>query len=275
MFGSVQIVTDQVENKVACPTTALVTAGAETFVFVQQKKPSKEKPGQYEKRNVVLGLRMPHWVEVTDGLFPGDEVVVKGKVFDALPVRSPIDGYVVRFDVIPGQVVKAENPLFEIHDMSKVWVRGFVFEKDLAKVRLEQPVRIRLASDPAFLATAKLVRTNYVLSSTERVLSVWAELDNPERKLKDNMLASMTISAGVNRPVTAVPIGAVLNEGSQTYVFVKKPDKPDKADYFDRRPVEVGRRDDRFVEIKNGVKPGELVAIGGVQELRTAYASVR
>ncbi|MBI3467212.1 MAG: efflux RND transporter periplasmic adaptor subunit [Planctomycetes bacterium] len=434
MFGSVEIVTERVRDVVACPTAAPVTAGAETYVFVEQKAPAKNKPGEYVKRNVVLGLRTPNWVEVKEGLFPGDKVVLKGghelssffvqgvltltleaqrniklqlqpvedrpledvvtvngtvevppdrkavassripgkiarilvdlaepvragqpvaeveslefqsiqldliqtharlklvkdllakaqelktvlaeqevlqrktevgktenqlnglkrklrtigleaadveaitdegKVFDALPVRSPIDGYMVRFDVIPGQVVKAETPLFEIHDMSKVWVRGYVFEKDLPKVRLEQPVRIRLASDPAFLTTAKLVRTNYVLSSTERVLSVWAELDNPERKLKDNMLARMTISAGVNSPVTAVPIAAVLTEGSEAYVFVKK---PDKGDYFDRRPVEVGHSDDRFVEIKSGLKPGELVAIGGVHELRTAYASVR
>jgi RND family efflux transporter MFP subunit len=208
------------------------------------------------------------------GLADGDIAAVaeQGKLFDDLPVRSPIDGFMVRFDVIPGQVVKAEQPLFEIHDMSKVWVRGHVFEKDLAKVRLEQPVRIRLASNPQFLATATLVRTNYVLTGTERVLSVWAELDNPERTLKDNMLARMTISAGANSPATAVPVAAVLNEGSQAYVFVKK---PDKADYFDRRQVELGMRDDRYVEIKSGLATGELVAIGGVQELRTAHAAIK
>jgi membrane fusion protein, heavy metal efflux system len=434
MFGSVEIVTDQIVNQVACPTAALVTAGAETYVFVQQKPPSKDRPGEYIKRNVVLGLRSRDWVEVKQGLFPGDEIVMKGshelssffvqgvltltleaqrniklqlesiterpledvvsvsgtvemppeskvlassripgkiarilvglsepvqagqivaqveslefdsiqldliqtqtrlvllrellerarklksviseqdvaqretevrktqnqlngikrrlqaigladddiaavandgKLLDALPVRSPISGFMVRFDVIPGQVVKSEQPLFEIHDMSKVWVRGYVFEKDLAKVRLEQRVRVRLSSDPQFLAAAKLVRTNYVLTGGERVLSVWAELDNPKQTLKDNMLARLTISAGTSTPVTAAPLAAVLNDGSQAYVFVKK---PDKADYFDRRPVELGQRDDRYVEIKNGLTPGELVAIGGVQELRTAHASVR
>ncbi len=434
MFGRVQIVTEQVEQRVACPTAALVTAGAETYVFVQQKAPAKDKPGEYIRRHVVLGMRTRDWVEAKEGLFPGDQVVTKGshelssffvqgvlsltleaqrnirlrlepveeraiedvvtvngmvevppdlkafasaripgkiarilvdlsepvragqpvaeveslefqslqleliqtrtrlaqikdllerarklktviaeqevlqretelrkaenhlnglkrklqaiglsasdvaavadegKLFETLPVRSPIDGFMVHFDVIPGQVVKAENPLFEIHDMSKVWVRGYVFEKDMPKVQIDQPVRIRLASDPTFVATAKLVRTNYVLNATERVMSVWAELDNPERRLKDNMLARLTISAGVNSPVTAVPLAAVLNEGSDAYIFVKK---PDKKDYFDRRHVEIGRRDDRYVEIKSGLRPGELVAVGGVQELRTAYAAIK
>jgi RND family efflux transporter MFP subunit len=434
MFGRVAIVTDELQNKVACPSAALVTAGAETYVFVEQKKPSKDKPGEYVKRNVVLGSRSPQLVEVQEGLFPGDQVVTKGshelssffvqgvltltpeaqrnirlqlepveerpledvvtvngtvevpperktfasslmpgriarilvdlaepvragepvaeveslefqnlqldliqtqtrlveikdllnrarklqtviaqqevlqretelrkaesqlnglkrklqaiglaasdvaaivekgKVFETLPVRSPIDGYMIHFDVIPGQVVRAEHPLFEIHDMSTVWVRGFVFEKDMSKVRLDQTVRIRLASDPHFLAEAKLVRTNFVLSAAERVLSVWAELDNPDLRMKDNMLARLTISAGANSPVIAVPVAAVLSEGSEAYVFVKK---PDKKDYFDRRPVQLGRRDDRYVEIQRGLSPGEQVAVAGVQELRTAYASIR
>jgi cobalt-zinc-cadmium efflux system membrane fusion protein len=86
------------------------------------------------------------------------------------------------------------------------------------------------------------------------------------------MLASMTISAGVHSAAATVPLGAVLSDGSETYVFVKK---PDSTDYFDRRPVEVGNRDDRYVEIRSGLEPGELVAVGGVQELRTAYAAVR
>ena len=86
------------------------------------------------------------------------------------------------------------------------------------------------------------------------------------------MLASMTISTRVNSWVTAVPISAVISEGSQAHVYVKR---PDKADYFQRRLVQLGKRDDRYVEIKDGLKPGELVAVGGAQQLRTAYASIR
>jgi cobalt-zinc-cadmium efflux system membrane fusion protein len=269
-FQSMQLELIQTQTRLKLVKDSLERARKLKTLVAQQEALGRETEVR-KTENQLSGLKRK--LE-TIGLARGDiaSIVEKGKLFESLPVRSPIDGYVVRFDVIPGQVVKAENPLFEIHDISKVWVRGFVFEKDLAKVRLDQPVRVRLASDPTFLAEAKLVRTNYVLSSAERVLSVWTELDNPARKLKDNMLARMTISAGVNSPVTAVPVAAVLNEGSEAYVFVKK---PDKADYFDRRPVEVGRRDDRFIEVKSGLKPGELVAIGGVQELRTAYAAVR
>ena len=86
------------------------------------------------------------------------------------------------------------------------------------------------------------------------------------------MLAKMTISVGVNSRVTAVPISAVLREGSRAHVFVKRPDLPGT---FQRRRVMLGHRDDRYIEIKSGLKPGELVAVVGVQELRTAFASVR
>jgi RND family efflux transporter MFP subunit len=433
MYGSATVVTEQAKQVVSCPSAALVTAGAETYVFVQQKRPGKDKPAEYVKRNVVLGLRTPESVEVKQGLFPGDalvlrgahelssffvqgvlnltleaqrnirlelepvesravedvvtvhasveipperrglaaslmpgkiarilvdwaepvrrgqplaeleslefqnlqleliqvhtrltllrdllqrardlktivaqqevlqretevrkaqnllaglkrklqaiglsagdvtEIAERGRVFAALPVRSPIDGHVVHFDVIPGQVVRADQPLFEIHDLSKVWVRGYVRENDLARVRLDQPVRVRPASDPHRMAEAKLARTNYVLSA-ERVLSVWAELDNPDRSLKNHMLARMTISTGASAAVPAVPVSAIVDDGSLAYVFVKR---PEQRDYFDRREVQVGRRDDRFVEIRAGVRPGELVATGGVQALRSAHAAVR
>jgi cobalt-zinc-cadmium efflux system membrane fusion protein len=72
--------------------------------------------------------------------------------------------------------------------------------------------------------------------------------------------------------VTAVPLAAVLTEGSEFHVFVKT---LNAKDYFDRRPVRLGRRDDQYVEITEGLSVGEQVAIGGVQELRTAYASIK
>ncbi len=189
-----------------------------------------------------------------------------------MPIRSPISGYVVSFEVIPGQMVTAGDALFEIHDLSEVLVRGHVFESDLGQVSLGQTARIRLASNPDFIATAELVRSNDVLDVSGRVLSFWAALENPQRELKDNMLARITISTGTSAPTLAVALPAVLNDSGQSYVFVQAADQPDR---FERRAVTTGKRDDRFIEIKSGLKPGEVIAIRGIQELQTAFASIK
>jgi multidrug efflux pump subunit AcrA (membrane-fusion protein) len=70
--------------------------------------------------------------------------------------------------------------------------------------------------------------------------------------------------------VLAVRIGAVVREGPQAFVFVRRPDGA-----FERRAVSTGRSDDRWVEVKRGLSAGEAVAVTGAAALRTAHAAVR
>jgi multidrug efflux pump subunit AcrA (membrane-fusion protein) len=97
------------------------------------------------------------------------------------------------------------------------------------------------------------------------------ELDRlPEQPLRHNQLARVTLSLQQPPPTLAVPIAAVVREGTQGFVFVRKGDGT-----FDRRAVETGRADDRWVEITRGLAPGEVLAVQGTAHLETAYASLR
>src|SRR5581483_9003135 len=70
------------------------------------------------------------------------------KLVETLPLRAPIGGRIVQFNKVLGQTVKAEEPLFEVHDLSHVWVQGYLFERDVARVHAGQNVRVRLVADP-------------------------------------------------------------------------------------------------------------------------------
>jgi cobalt-zinc-cadmium efflux system membrane fusion protein len=111
----------------------------------------------------------------------------------SLPVRAPIAGTVADFDIVPGQVVDSQSTLFEIHDASKVWVRGYVFQQDAARVEVGQPVRLTFSSDPGVAVEGNVVRLSPVLDSTERVLPMWVEVDNPDGRLIQGMWARMEI----------------------------------------------------------------------------------
>lgn len=204
-----------------------------------------------------------------------DAVLAEKKLLEALPLRAPINGTVVNFDKVLGQVIKAEEPLFEIHDLSRLWVQGYLSERDLAKVRIDPrsppEARVRLVADPGFVASAKILRSGRVFGTQSRTLSVWAELEQqPPSALQHNMLARLTVIVGQSEPTLAVSLGAVVNEGTRSYVFVQKPDG-----IFERRAVGTGRADDRFVAITQGLEPAEQVAVHGAAELQTAYASLR
>ena len=100
--------------------------------------------------------------------------------------------------------------------------------------------------------------------------SVWVELDgDPPVPLRHNQMARLAVTIDAPAPVLAVPVGAVVRDGSRTYVFVRA------GDTFDRRDVTLGRTDDRFAEVKAGLAAGEPVAVAGVEELNTAWQSVR
>jgi RND family efflux transporter MFP subunit len=206
------------------------------------------------------------------GLSPAqvESVLKKRTLVDALPLRSPIEGVVAHFDRALGQVVRADEPLFEIHDVTRPWVQGYLSERDLSRVRIGQTARIRLVADPMFLAQGKVVRSGRVVGGETRTLSVWVEFDEPPRGLSHNMLARLTLSVASSDPVPAVPLSAIVREGTRGYAFVRKADGA-----FERRHVETGRADDRHVVVHSGLQLGEEIAVHGVPDLQTAYAGLK
>jgi RND family efflux transporter MFP subunit len=200
-----------------------------------------------------------------------DEVLATRKPVEVLPLRAPVGGAVVRFRAVLGQAVKADEPLFEVHDLSGALLHAHVTERQLPAVRHGQPARARLLSDAGWVGDAEVVRTGPVFAGDNRTLSVWAELKQPPPGLLEGMLARLTlVVAEPPRPVLAVERTAVLREGSQEFVFVRRGDGT-----YERRAVRTGRGDDEFIEVRQGLDPGEEVATRGVHGLQTAYAAVR
>lgn len=118
---------------------------------------------------------------------------VYDKITTLLPVRAPADGWVVDFELGLGEVVQPLEQLFELQDLSRVWVQAYVREGDAGRVHVGQGVTVTVAGDPDFRAQGTVTRTSPSVSKTDRVLAVWAELDNAELRLREGMLAQVTI----------------------------------------------------------------------------------
>lgn len=120
-----------------------------------------------------------------------------------LPLRAPADGWVVEFELGLGEVVLPMERLFELQDLSRMWVQAYVREVDAGSVAVGQPVSVIVAGDPAFRASGTLTRTSPEVSPTDRVLAVWAELDNSQLRLREGMLATVTIEVD-DKPLRTV-----------------------------------------------------------------------
>jgi membrane fusion protein, heavy metal efflux system len=177
-----------------------------------------------------------------------------------ITIASPISGTVVERRVGPGQVVKpdASAPLFQISDLSDLWVHGDVFESDLARIRLGAPAKISVESYPDRVFPARVSFINPTVDPVTRTVHVRCRVSNPRGLLKPEMFARMTIVAAAKQSVPVIPASAVVGSGEISFVLVEE--APGR---FRKRKVEIGHEVDGSVMIKSGLKAGERIVTKG------------
>ncbi len=225
-------------------------------------------------RDSALNRRQTAWQSlISMGMIAEEleQVLKTGAPRETIPLRSPIEGTIVRFDKVLGASVTPDDPIFEVHDLSHVWVKGFLSEREAAKIRIGMKARIRVSSSPDFAAEGKIVKSTRMLGEENRTLIVWIELPNDEpQRLQRNLLTQIAAFVGESQTALAVPRSAIVREGTLSFVFVQR-----EGGLLERRNVELGRADDRFVTIQAGLAIGEQVAVQGTPEIQTTFASVR
>jgi membrane fusion protein, copper/silver efflux system len=168
---------------------------------------------------------------------------------------APADGDVIDKKVINGQRVVAGDELYRIADHSRVWVIADVAEADIATVKVGMPVTVTLRAMPTEPVDGTVTFIYPELKPETRTVSVRIELPNPDEFMKPAMYADVVFRAGADQaPVTAVPDSAVIDSGTKQVVLVVKGEGR-----FEPRAVKLGPRGEGYVEVRDGLKPGEEV----------------
>ena len=200
-----------------------------------------------------------------------DAIASTRQLIPSLPVRAPIDGVIVGFDKFLGHVVRPDEPILEVHDLSHAWVQGFISERDFPAIRLGQSVRVRLVTSPDEVLKGTIVRSGKSISEIDRTLSVWIELeDMPTFQVQHNMLARISIETGTWMSGLSVPREAIVREGMRSFVFIEGQDMT-----FERRFVVTGSANDQQVGIDKGLVAGESIVIVGATALQSGYAALK
>ncbi len=174
-----------------------------------------------------------------------------------LPVYTPLSGVVIEKMVQQGQYVNVGDVLFNIADLSRVWVEIEVYESEFQAVRIGQPVEIRSQSFPGRTFSGRVAFIYPFLNPQTRTVKARIELPNPGLLLKPDMFVNALIKVGLGQTVV-VPVTAVMDSGKQQTVWVER-----QPGVFEPRLVQVGQRTDDMVQILSGVTAGEKVAVSG------------
>lgn len=178
---------------------------------------------------------------------------------------APIAGTVTDRHIVRGDDVERNGHLFEIADLRELLAVGRVFEGQIGRVAVGQKVRVRVPSYPDELFEGVVERLGGQLDAASRSLPVFVRVMNPGEKLRPHMRATLSLVIERADLALVVPKRAVLGEFGNPFVFVQRDDEPD---LFDRRAVARGMADDRYVEVLDGVLPGERVVTEGNYSLQ-------
>ena len=190
-----------------------------------------------------------------------DALIARGKVDEAVPIRSPVAGFVTVKNVVPGAAIAPGAPLFEVADLSRVWALADVYEQDAARLHVGQKAALELSAYPGEQFAGRVQLIYPTLNPATRTLRVRVELANRAGpggvKLRPGMYGNLALDLPTATGVV-IPAEAVVDTGEHKYVFVTG-----RPGHFEPRLVETGVRVGEQVQIAKGLAAGEVVATDG------------
>ena len=200
-----------------------------------------------------------------------DKIIQTGQPSAMFSVKAPASGQITEQHVAVGTTVEKSDVLFSILDTDIVWVQGEVHEDTLASIQDKwqkgSEVRIHVAAYPETIYTGKISGISDVVEPEEQTVHFWAEIENPDHHLKPGMFAEQTIVLEKGVDVLSVPLDAVIEDGGSRFVFVAY------GATYTKHEIVVGTKDDRYIEVKDGVMPGERVVVQGTHQLMRVMAA--
>ncbi len=170
-------------------------------------------------------------------------------------LRSPVSGIVVEKTAVEGMKVSPADRLYEIADLSHVWILAEVYEKDLGSVRVGLPARVTLATPPAGEWTGTVTFVSPTVKPDTRTVEARIDVDNAGGVLKPDMFVDVSLEGSPSAALT-VPESAVIPTGERTLVFVDKGDG-----HYEPREVALGARVTGGYEVRRGLAAGERVVV--------------
>lgn len=158
-----------------------------------------------------------------------DGILAKGRADATLPILSPIGGVVVRKNVVEGQYVTEGETLFEVADLSRVWVLAQVYEHQIGLVRVGQAVEATVEAYPGEVFRGEVAFLDPILDPATRTLTVRYDLANPGRRLLPGMFATVTLRTPIaetpafrDRVASAPSPGDAASPASQKFCPVTR-----------------------------------------------------
>ena len=185
------------------------------------------------------------------------QIETQGEPMKYVTVFSRTAGVVTARNIVPGKYIEAGTDLYELVDLSTVWINADVYEYEIPLIAVGQEARVELSSLPGDALNGKVAYIYPYLNEQTRTARVRIEFANADGKLKPGMYATVAISVDLGDRLV-VDDGAVLFTGTRSIVFVDKGDG-----LLEPRNVTTGESVDGVTIVQSGLAEGDKVVTSG------------
>ncbi|NJN27471.1 MAG: efflux RND transporter periplasmic adaptor subunit [Cyclobacteriaceae bacterium] len=199
-----------------------------------------------------------------------NQIITSGEAMEHFPILANVSGYVTEKMVNLGDYVKQGAPIYEIADLTRVWVLFDVYESDLAWIRKGAAISYTVQSLPGQKFSGNISYIDPVIDPNTRVAKARVVENNNDLELKPEMFATGTVAGGMDMAEQSItiPKTAVMWTGIQSVVYVMQTSSEGVG--FMMREVTLGPELGETYVIESGLVPGEEIAVNGTFSIDAA-----
>jgi Cu(I)/Ag(I) efflux system membrane fusion protein len=176
-----------------------------------------------------------------------------GKTIRTLTLYSPVNGFITQKMAVLGMKVMPGEKLFDVADLSSIWVIADIYEYELPLIKVGNRALITMSYLPGKELYSQIDYIYPTISAETRTIKVRLKLPNHNNQLKPQMFTNVEIKINLGKKLM-IPESAVIDTGKGTVTYV---DLGNNA--FEPREIKTGLRAEGYIEVLKGVKKGEAV----------------
>lgn len=180
-----------------------------------------------------------------------------GEVTRTLTFYSPVSGFVMDRKAFPQTAITPDMDLYQITDLSKIWVNADIYEYEVPFVKVGQTVDMQLSYYAGKTYTGKITFIYPTVDPVVRTVKVRIEVPNSNFELKPQMFADVELKINYGTKIL-VPQEAVMDSGDKQYVFLVHDEGT-----FEPRTIQMGPKLDGKVVVLSGLEPGDTIVTSG------------
>lgn len=193
------------------------------------------------------------------------ELATSKKAAPLTSFYSPVSGYITTLDVKEGDYTIEGGTIIRLADLSTLWAEAQVYSSQMVELDRNGTAIVQIPDMPGKEFTGHIEYMNPEINPDTRINLIRVAIPNAGNQLKPGMPAYVIIKS-VQRKTLALPLDAVLRDGIGATVWVLS-----GQNSFVSKMVETGLETEDRIEIRSGLKAGDIVVIKGAYLLNSEY----